>query len=212
MLRVIDLSKVYNGNIVLRGVNLEVEGFVGVFGPNGSGKSTLLKIIAGLEKPTCGRIIFEGEDITAMPPEKVARKGISMVFQISRPFKNLSVVENIATPLLLSKTYREALERAWEICEFVGLNALREERAGKLSQGELRLLEIGRALAMQPKLLLLDEPFSGLDVENTRRVIRILGKIKGEGVSALITAHRMKLLREIADRSYEMRGGKLAEG
>ncbi|AIG97832.1 ATP-binding cassette domain-containing protein, partial [Archaeoglobus fulgidus] len=212
MLRVIDLSKVYNGNVVLRGINLEVEGFVGIFGPNGSGKSTLLKIIAGLEKPTCGRIIFEEKDITAMKAEKIARMGISMVFQISRPFKNLSVVENIATPLLLSKSYREAMERAGEICEFVGLNALKEERAEKLSQGELRLLEIGRALAMQPKLLLLDEPFSGLDVENARRVRRILRKIKKEGVSALITAHRMKLLRDLADRSYEMRGGKLAEG
>jgi len=204
MLRVIDLSKVYNGNVVLRGINLEVEGFVGIFGPNGSGKSTLLKIIAGLEKPTCGRIIFEGEDITAMKAEKIARMGISMVFQISRPFKNLSVVENIATPLLLSKRYREAMERAEEICEFVGLDALKEERAGKL--------EIGRALAMQPKLLLLDEPFSGLDVENARRVRRILRKIKKEGVPALITAHRMKLLRDLADKSYEMRGGKLAEG
>ncbi|KUJ93140.1 MAG: Branched-chain amino acid ABC transporter, ATP-binding protein (BraF-3) (Methanococcus jannasch) [Archaeoglobus fulgidus] len=212
MLRVIDLSKVYNGNVVLRGINLEVEGFVGIFGPNGSGKSTLLKIIAGLEKPTCGRIIFEEKDITAMKAEKIARMGISMVFQISRPFKNLSVVENIATPLLLSKRYREAMERAEEICEFVGLDALKEERAGKLSQGELRLLEIGRALAMQPKLLLLDEPFSGLDVENARRVRRILRKIKKEGVPALITAHRMKLLRDLADRSYEMRGGKLAEG
>ncbi len=212
MLKLIDISKVYDGNVVLRGVNLEVEGFIGIYGPNGSGKSTLLKIIAGLEKPTCGRIIFEGEDITAMKVEKTARKGISMVFQISRPFKNLSVVENIATPMLLKKSYREAMERAEKICEFVGLDALKWGRAGKLSQGELRLLEIGRALAMQPKLLLLDEPFSGLDVENARRVRRILRKIKEDGVSALITAHRMKLLRDIADKSYEMRGGKIVEG
>ena len=138
--------------------------------------------------------------------------GISMVFQISRPFKNLSVVENIAIPILHTKSYKETMEEAEEICEFVGLDAVKEERAGKLSQGELRLLDIGRALAMQPKLLLLDEPFSGLDVENARRVRRILRKIKGRGVSAVVTAHRMKLLREIADKSYEMRGGKIAEG
>lgn len=211
MLRLVDVSKIYNGNVVLRGVNLEAEGFVGIYGPNGGGKSTLLKIVAGIEKPDCGRVIFEGEDITGMKAEDVAKKGIAVVFQIPRPFRNLSVVENIAAASLLRKSYREALGLASKICESVGLAELKHERAGELSQGELKLLEIGRAMAMQPKLILLDEPFSGLDVENARRVRRILKKIKAEGVEAIITAHRMKLLRGIVDKSYEMRGGRVAE-
>ncbi len=211
MLKVVDLSKVYNGNVVLRGVNLTVEGFVGIYGPNGSGKSTLLKIIAGIEKPSCGRVIFEGEEITGIRAEEVARMGISMVFQIPRPFKNLSVVENIAAAFLIRKNYSEALKLAYKMCEFLGVENLAEEKAAKLSQGELRLLEIGRALATEPKLLLLDEPFSGLDVENTKRVAKILRDVKKKGVDAIVTAHRMKLLREIVDRCYEMRGGRIAE-
>lgn len=211
MLKLIDISKIYNGNVVLRGVNLEAEGFVGIYGPNGSGKSTLLKIVAGIEKPDCGRVIFEEEDITGMKAENVAKKGITMVFQIPRPFRNLNVLKNIAVASLLRKSYKEALDLASKICESVGLDYLKYEKAGELSQGELRLLEIGRALAMQPKLILLDEPFSGLDVENVRRVVRILKKIKAEGVEAIITAHRTKLLEEIADKSYEIRGGKIVE-
>ncbi|MBO8179055.1 MAG: ABC transporter ATP-binding protein [Archaeoglobus sp.] len=213
MLQLIDVSKVYNGNVVLRGINFELEsGFAGIYGPNGSGKSTMLKIIAGIEKPDCGRILFEGEDIAGKTPEEVARMGITIVYQIPRPFKNMSVIENVATPFILRVSYREAMESAMEICEFVGLKNKVNLKAGLLSQGELRLLEIGRALAAQPKLMLLDEPFSGLDVENAKRVRRILRKIKREGVDAIVTAHRMKLLRDIVDVSYEMRGGKIAEG
>jgi len=213
VLQLIDISKVYNGNVVLRGINFELEGgFAGIYGPNGSGKSTMLKIIAGIEKPDCGRVLFEGKDIAGKSPEEVARMGISIVHQIPRPFRNMSVIENVATSFLLKKNYKEAMESAMEICEFVGLKNKVNLKAGLLSQGELRLLEIGRALALQPKLMLLDEPFSGLDVENAKRVRRILKKIKREGVDAIITAHRMKLLRDIVDVSYEMRGGRLAEG
>ena len=213
MLQLIDVSKVYSGNVVLRGINFRLEsGFAGIYGPNGSGKSTMLKIIAGIEKPDCGRIFFEGEDITGKSPENVARMGISIVHQIPRPFRNMSVIENVATSFLMRKSYREAMELALEICEFIGLRNKMNLKAGLLSQGELRLLEIGRALATQPKLMLLDEPFSGLDVENAKRVIRILKKIKREGVNAIVTAHRMKLLRDVADVSYQMRGGRIAEG
>ena len=213
MLQLIDVSKVYSGNVVLRGINFRLEsGFAGIYGPNGSGKSTMLKIIAGIEKPDCGRIFFEGEDITGKSPEKVARMGISIVHQIPRPFRNMSVIENVATSFLMRKSYREAMELALEICEFIGLRNKMNLKAGLLSQGELRLLEIGRALATQPKLMLLDEPFSGLDVENAKRVIRILKKIKREGVNAIVTAHRIKLLRDVADVSYQMRGGRIAEG
>ncbi len=211
MLRVTDLSKVYDGNVVLRSINLVVENFVGIHGPNGSGKSTLLNVIAGIEKPTCGRVIFEDEDITGLAAEKVARRGIAIVFQIPRPFKKLTVVENLTVASLMRRNREEAIEQAYRICSFVGLEGLEKQRAKDLSQGELRLLEIGKALATEPKLLLLDEPFSGLDVENARKVRKILLRVKKMGIAAIITAHRIKPLREIADICYEMRGGRLAE-
>ncbi len=211
MLKVIDLSKVYNGNIVLRGVNLSVKNFVGIHGPNGSGKSTLLNIIAGIERPSCGRVVFGNEDITGLAAEEVVKRGIVMVFQIPRPFKKLTVIENLTVAALIRKKFGDAVEYAHRISSFVGLEGLEQEKAKHLSQGELRLLEIGKALATEPKLLLLDEPFSGLDVENARRVRKILLKVKETGINAIITAHRMKLLREIAEEYYEMRGGRLVE-
>jgi len=212
MLQLIDVSKVYSGNVVLMGVNFKLEsGFAGIYGPNGSGKSTMLKIIAGVEKPDCGRVIFEGNELSGKKTEEFAKRGIAIAFQVPRPFKKMTVLENIAAAALLRKKYRDAVEEALRICEFVGLGEKYDLTASSLSQGELRLLEIGRALATQPKLILLDEPFSGLDVENTRKVRRILKKIKGEGIKAIITAHRIKLLRDIVDRSYEMRGGRIAE-
>lgn len=211
MLKVIDVSKVYNGNVVLRGVNLIVERFVGLYGPNGSGKSTLLSIIAGIEKPSCGRIIFQGKDVTGVRADKLVRMGISIVFQIPRPFKNLKVVENIATASLLRNNYEDAMESAYRICKFVGLENVVDLLASRLSQGELKLLEIGRALATDPKLILFDEPFSGLDVENAKKVVKLVGKIKSRGIGGIITAHRMKLLRDIADKCYEMRGGRIVE-
>ncbi|MBE8540330.1 ATP-binding cassette domain-containing protein [Geoglobus acetivorans] len=212
MLEVVDVSKVYNGNVVLKSVNLTVKDFVGIHGPNGSGKSTLLSIIAGLEKPSCGRIIFQGQDVTGMSAEKLVKMGVAIVFQIPRPFKRLTVAENIVAASLLRKNHDEAEKSAYRICKFVGLDEVADSFASQLSQGELKLLEIGRALATEPKLLLLDEPFSGLDIENARRVVRLVERIKSRGVDGIITAHRTKLLRNVADICYEMRGGKIAEG
>ncbi|WP_202319793.1 ATP-binding cassette domain-containing protein [Archaeoglobus neptunius] len=210
MLKLIDVSKVYDGNAVLRGISLEVDDLVGIYGPNGSGKSTLLRIIAGIERPTCGRILFENKDITGLPPQRIAKMGIATVFQIPRPFKRMTVVENIAA-VVADRGYREAVDEAYRICRFIGLDGVTETLASRLSQGELKLLEIGKALALNPKFMLIDEPFSGLDVENARKVVRLVRKIKKKGIPGIITAHRMKLLRDVADRCYEIRGGKIAE-
>ncbi len=212
MLSVKEVCKVYNGVVVLKGISLRVEEreVVGLVGPNGSGKSTLLRIIAGFEKPNCGRIFFMNREITGLKPEKVVKLGISYSFQIPRPFKNLKVIENIAVASLLRFDKKRAFEIAREICELIGLEE--DKKAENLSQGELKLLEIARALATKPKLLLLDEPFSGLDVKNTRWVLSEVLKLKRMGFSMMITAHRVKILEDIVDRFIELRGGRIVKG
>ncbi len=209
MLRVKEVCKVYNGVVVLKGISIELkEGEVlGIVGPNGSGKSTLLRIISGFEKPNCGRVYFYDKEIMGLKPEEIVRLGIAYTFQIPRPFKNLTVLENIAVASLLRFNRRKAFEIAREICDLFKLNG--NEIASNLSQGNLKILEIARALATQPKLLLLDEPFSGLDVENTKTVLNKVIKLKEMGYSMIITAHRVKILEKIADRFLELRGGKV---
>ena len=203
MLRICDLSKVYGRTIVLRGLNLDLkEGTYCLFGPNGSGKTTLLKTIAGFEKPTSGRIFFEGREITCYPAEKIAKMGIIMAFQIPRVFWNLSVEKNL---FLASKNKKEARE----VANLFMLGEEIELEVKKLSQGKLKLLQVAMAFATKAKLLLLDEPFAGLDAENVRAMLEILRELKGRR-SMIITSHRPKLLHGIADKFFELRGGKIA--
>lgn len=203
MLKICDLSKVYGRTVVLRGLNLEFEeGTYCLFGPNGSGKTTLLKTIAGFEKPTCGRIFFEGKEITGLPAEKIAKIGISMAFQIPRVFWNLSVEKNL---FLASRSKKEAKK----IAEFFRLGEEIEVVAKKLSQGKVKLLQVAMTFATKAKLLLLDEPFAGLDAENVKVMVEILSDLREER-SMIVTSHRPKLLRGIADEFFELRGGKIA--
>ncbi len=210
MLELRNLSKVYDGLVVLRDVSLKVTSgeALGVFGPNGSGKSTMLKIIAGLEKPSCGRVLFDGRDITGLSPHKVVRAGIAYSFQLPRPFKELSVIDNITVPLLTKFDKEEARRRAEKLLREFKIEYLAERKASDLSQGEVKILEVVRAIACEPKLLLLDEPFAGIDASNARKMMDIILKMKSRRM-IIITAHRMKILRRIADSFVELRDGKV---
>lgn len=204
MLEVIEVSKVYGRFVVLKGVSFVLEeGVLGIFGPNGSGKTTLLKIIAGFEKPTCGRIFFNGKDITAKPPEKIVKMGISIAFQIPRVFWNLSVKEN----LILASKERKKVE---EICGEFNLKDVIDKKAKELSQGKLKLLQIAMAFSLKPKLALLDEPFASLDPLNVELLINLIENLK-EKCSIILTAHRAKLLKIVSDKILEIRGGKIVE-
>lgn len=211
MLRVKNVSKSINHRIVVRDVNLELdEGeVIGIFGPNGSGKSTLLKIIAGIIKPDCGRIVFGDTDITFLDVEEVVEKGICYAFQIPRPFREMNVFENVMVGCLLRYSRKEAKKRTEEILRKLGMMHLSERRASQLSQGELKLMEIAKALATEPAVLLLDEPFAALDMKNALAVRDKVMELKRDGYAMIITAHRMRILREIADTFAEMRGGRL---
>jgi len=182
---------------------------MGIFGPNGSGKSTLLKIIAGIIKPDCGRIVFGDADITFLDVEEVVERGICYTFQIPRPFREMSVFENVMVGCLLRYSRKRAKRRAEEILRKLGIVHLAERRASQLSQGELKLLEIAKALSTEPAVLLLDEPFAALDMKNALTVRDKVVELKKDGYAMIITAHRMTILRGIADVFAEMRGGML---
>ncbi len=209
MLVVKNVSKTYNSNVVLKDVSLELKKrILGIVGPNGSGKSTLLRIIAGLEKPSCGKVLFRDKDITRLNANKRVELGIVYAFQIPRPFYRLTVLENIMIGCLI-RNGKNIRERAIKICKMMGIDHLISAKAKVLSQGELKLLELARVIATEPEIILLDEPFAALDKKNAKVVKEKLLEFKRMNYRMLITAHRFKILRDIADGFVEIKEGKI---
>ena len=209
MLVVKNVSKTYNSNVVLKDASLELKKrILGIVGPNGSGKSTLLRIIAGLEKPSCGKILFRDKDITKLNANKRVELGIVYAFQIPRPFYRLTVLENVMIGCLI-RNGENIRERAIKICKMMGIDHLINAKAKVLSQGELKLLELARVIATEPEIILLDEPFAALDKKNAKVVKEKLLEFKRMNYRMLITAHRFKILRDIADGFVEIKEGKI---
>ena len=225
------ITRRFGGLIAVDGVDLAVAkgGVTAVIGPNGAGKTTLFNIISGFQAPNAGRIVFDGIDITGHPPEAIAAAGVVRTFQLVQPFQNLSVLENVkvgshlhttgglwSAVLRLPRTRaaERALEaRARELLAFVGLDAEADEEANALAYGQQRLLEIARALAAGPRLLLLDEPAAGLSVEETRRLAAAIRTIAERGTTVLLIEHDMKLVMNTADTVAVLDfGRKIAEG
>jgi ABC-type branched-subunit amino acid transport system ATPase component len=211
MLEVRGVTKRFNSIVVLEKVTLEIERaeVIGICGPNGSGKSTLLRIVSGLEKPDSGKILLDGRDITAEPAEKRVELGIGFSFQIPRPFKKMTVFENVLSACMLK--YRDAITKAEELLKTFDLDEMADRKAETLSQGELKLLELCRTLCTSPDYILLDEPFTALDRENVRRIREKIREIKGE-VGMIITAHQSRILEREADRVYRIEFGRIVEG
>lgn len=197
----------------------EIHGFIG---PNGSGKSTLFNLITGRYKPTTGSVTFAGRELKGMEPDKRARLGITVKFQITSVFAGLSVLENvrlgllgprpILTGLRAGARERDDRARAEEMLQTVGLWEKRNEPAGVLAHGEKGWLEIGMALATDPKLLLLDEPASGMGADETRKTVELIDRIR-EGRTLLVIEHDMEFVRAVAERiTVLFRGGLLTQG
>lgn len=231
ILSVEKIIKEYDGVCALNGISLKVEkGTIkGLIGPNGSGKTTLFHLISGVERPTSGRIFFKGIDITYLPPHKISALGLGRTFQTIQTFGNMYVVDNIMAGMHLRlkggflscglwlpwirRAEREALKRGKEILEFLGLLGRWEWNASQLSYGEQRLLELGRALAMKPDLLLLDEPGSGLTPAEINQLSEKIIKLKQEGITIFLIEHHMGMVMEIADEVAVLHNGELiAEG
>ena len=187
---------------------------VGLIGPNGAGKSTLFNLIAGVLPPTQGSIIFDGEDVTALPAAERCERGIARTFQVVKSFETMTVVDNVIVGALIRTTVmRQARARAYEVLEFCGLAARADVPASQLIPSEKRRLEVARALATEPKLLLLDEVLTGLTAIEAQRGVELVRKVRSTGVTVLMVEHVMEIVMPLVDRAIVLDLGKiLAEG
>jgi branched-chain amino acid transport system ATP-binding protein len=187
---------------------------LGIIGPNGAGKSTLFNMIAGATRPTSGEVQFRGERITGQSLDAVARRGLVKTFQTSRPFASMTFLENIMTAAFaVTRDKATAIAKGEEALRVVGLADHAERPAKGASTGERKRLEVARALAVKPKLLLLDEPFGGVDMGAIDSLIALFRRIRDEGVTMLLIEHNLEAVQSFADRLIAMNlGTKIAEG
>jgi branched-chain amino acid transport system ATP-binding protein len=231
LLLIEEIIKEYDGIRALDRVSLKVEkgSIKGLIGPNGAGKSTLFHLISGVEKPDSGKIYLKGREISSLEPHERSALGIGRTFQTLQVWGNMTVVENIMAGMnrrlkggLLScglwlpwirRSEKEALREAKEILDSLGLLGKWESIASQLPYGKQKLLELGRALAMKPELLLLDEPASGLTLAEIEQISKLIFQVRQEGVTVFIVEHHMGMVMEIADEIAVLHNGELiAEG
>jgi branched-chain amino acid transport system ATP-binding protein len=225
------LTKHFGGLAAVYDLDLAVfEGeILGLVGPNGAGKTTVFNLLSGFLHPTTGSVTFQGRDITALAPHEIARAGIARVFQQGLTFRGLSVTDSILVGF--QKRYRTGLassvlrtsraraeeralqEEARRVLDFVGLERVAEQESGSLPHGQQMALGLAVALASQPKLLLLDEPATGMNPSETDLVIAMIKKLHESGVTIVVVEHNMRVVRSLCDRLVCMNfGEKLCEG
>ncbi len=219
MLEINQLSKHFGGVKALKGISFTVKKgeFVGLIGPNGSGKTTLFNVISGVYKPTAGTIVFEGKELHHLTPDKICHEGIARTFQIPRPIKSVSLIENVMIGLLFGhkekakrRSIAEAEEKAADLIDFVGLKVNKSALPDKLTAVDLRKLELARALATKPTLLLADEILSGLNHEELDEASIALKKIREEmGITIVWVEHILSVLMSLVDRVVVFDYGQL---
>jgi branched-chain amino acid transport system ATP-binding protein len=208
------LVRRFGGLTAVQDVSFRVdEGTVlGVIGPNGAGKSTLVNLITGHVKPTAGRVVIDGRDVTGAPPWVVAGARVARTFQIVKPFRDLTVRENVAIGSMFgprrATSSREAIARADDVLERVGLRERADAEPGELSVADARRLELAKALAMEPRLLLLDEVMAGLRPGEIDRALDLIRSLRDEGVTVLVVEHVMKAILSVSDRVLVMHEGR----
>lgn len=231
LLAVQEMTKIFGGLVAVSDLSLTVEDgtIVGLIGPNGAGKTTVFNCITGNYTPEHGRIFFAGEPITGLAPHRIVELGIARTFQSIRLFGQLPVIDNvlagrhcrmkagILSCLIHSRTQREdekrAIARAREEIAFVGLSDYEKSAASSLSYGNQRLLEIARALASNPRLLILDEPAGGMNDQETAELVKLIGSIRNRGISILLIEHDMRLVMQVCEKLIVLEHGSLiAEG
>jgi branched-chain amino acid transport system ATP-binding protein len=231
MLRVEEITQVFGGITALRGVSFSVSPgeIKGVIGPNGAGKTTLFNIITGIYRQTAGNVFLENDKISFLPPEKLARRGMVRTFQNVELFGAMTVLENVMVGLhtksrsgILSsclklpshlREERRIREKALALLDFVGIEGDASLVAGNLPFGKGRMLEIARAMALEPRIILLDEPAAGLNSRETAELGRLIRKIRESGVTVVLVEHDMELVMDICDSILVLNlGQRLAEG
>lgn len=209
-----DLVKKYGARTVVKGVSVEVEQgeIVGLLGPNGAGKTTSFYMITGLVKPNGGHIYLDDEEITTLPMYKRAQKGLGYLAQEASVFRKMSVEDNILSVMEFSNfSKHERKERLETLLDEFGLHKVRKSYGIQLSGGERRRCEIARALAIDPKFILLDEPFAGVDPIAVEDIQHIIAKLKTKNIGIIITDHNVHETLAITDRAYLLYEGKILE-
>lgn len=231
LLRIEGLTKYFHGLAAVQDVDFSVRSGekVGLIGPNGAGKTTLFNLVGGVYRPTRGRVFFREEEITGFFPHEIARKGIGRTFQETRIFEEETILQNLKmgchvwlrsglagalfrTPAFL-KEERLSREKAQEILGLIGLLSLQEERARNVPQSARKKLAIALALAAEPKILLFDEPFAGLNPQEAEEVLSLIDRIWKQGVTVLLIEHNMRVVKNLCERIIVLNfGRKIAEG
>jgi branched-chain amino acid transport system ATP-binding protein len=231
LLSVTNLTKRFGGLVAVSDVNFSVPTgqVVSIVGPNGAGKTTIFNMITGVYRPSSGSVSFEGRDITGIRPHKLASLGIGRTFQNIRLFRHLNGVENVMVGRtcrgganvfdILAWTKRERserramLERAEELLDWVGVGQNRFNLPSELPYGDQRRVEIARALALDPKLLILDEPTAGMVAQEARAVIELINKLRSNGITLMLVEHNMNVVMSASDHVIVLNfGQKIAEG
>jgi branched-chain amino acid transport system ATP-binding protein len=205
ILQVENVSKRFGGLQALMGINFELpEGLIlGLLGPNGAGKTTLFNVVNGVYRPETGRIVFRGEDITGWPPYEVARRGLARTHQIVRPLNELSVRENVTVGACFGRHGHglgQARRIAGEVMELVGLSSRADLLAGSLNVAQKKRLEMARALAAQPYLLLLDEVLAGLNPTEIAEMVQTVRRIRDQGITIFMIEHVMHAIMNLSDQ------------
>jgi len=221
ILATVDLHKDFGNLTAVNGVSLSIGKGKrhAIIGPNGAGKTTLFNLLSGRFKPTQGRILFHGKDITGMPPYRISRLGIARSFQIINVFPQLSVFENIHAVLMSKhhiryqflrnlKKWKNVTEETFPLLEQIGLLDKKDVLAGFLSYGEQRALEVGLTIASDPELILLDEPTAGMSMDETRQAIKLIDRVT-KGKTLVIIEHDMEVIFSLADVITVMQYGKV---
>ncbi|RJR23196.1 MAG: ABC transporter ATP-binding protein [Desulfobacteraceae bacterium] len=225
LLTVTKLLRAFGGVLAVSSVDFQVKRgeLLGIIGPNGSGKTTLVNLITGFVKPNAGEVRFKGKDITGLPPYRIVGMGIARTFQMVKPFYQLPAFKNLIVPLcsprikgLLGGSYGDRDAVALDLLEEVGFERdanVAYKPAGALPQGYLKRLELAKAMALRPELLILDELFSGLSLAEVASIVPIIEKLRFQGKTIIMIEHRLKELFRIADRVMVLNFGmKIAEG
>jgi branched-chain amino acid transport system ATP-binding protein len=227
-----DVRKEFGGLLAVNDVDFVIpeRSIVSLIGPNGAGKTTFFNMLTGVYKPTAGKIVFDGEDVTGKPPHAITERGVGRTFQNIRLFEQMSALENVLVGMHarlsggiirsiirtpgLKREEREAEGRARELLRFCGLRGVADELSRNLSYGDQRRLEVARALATEPKLLLLDEPTAGMNTQETKDFTDFVGRLREEReLAVLMIEHDMKVVMGISDRVTVLDyGEKIAEG
>ncbi|MDP1541683.1 MAG: ABC transporter ATP-binding protein, partial [Polycyclovorans sp.] len=206
--------KNFGGNLAVNAVSFAMkEGeIVGLIGPNGAGKTTLVNLITGVQRPSSGRVRFQGIDVTEQKPFQAARRGLARTFQIVQPFPAMTVLENVAAGALFGgaqASRAEAMDSARENLEFVGLAPFADRPASVLSLAGRKRLELAKSLAMRPKVLMLDEVNAGLNATEIDGALALIRKVADRGVTILVIEHLMKVVMSLAQRLLVLHHGQL---